>query len=445
MQEIDTLVFARWIIPVEPEASVLRDHALAMHHGRIVELLPAAQAQARYRARETLHRETHVLIPGLVNAHTHAAMTLLRGLADDMPLAQWLGEHIWPAEARLVNRGFAHDGTRLAVAEMLRGGTTCFGDMYFFPDTVGEVAAEAGIRSVVGMIVIEFPSAWAQDAGEYFTRGLEVHDRFRDHPLVSTAFAPHAPYTVSDDSLRRVRRLADELDVPVHIHLHETAHEIAESLREHGVRPLARLQALGLVNPSLIAVHMTQLDASEIEVLAEAGAAVVHCPASNMKLASGASPVAALARAGVGLGLGTDSAASNNRLDMFGEMRLAALLAKHAAADPSAMNAAAALRMATLGGARCLGLGEVTGSLLPGKAADVTCIDLSDVATQPVLHPLSQVVYAAERSQVSDVWVAGRPRVRDHQLLGSNFAGLTDMATEWAERVNPAQASGAQG
>ncbi len=445
MQEIDSLVFARWIIPVEPDATVLSEHALAIHHGRIVELLPAEQAQQRYRARDTVRRANHVLIPGLVNAHTHAAMTLLRGLADDMPLAQWLGEHIWPAETRLVNRGFVHDGTRLAIAEMLRGGTTCFADMYFFPDTVGDVAAELGIRSVVGMIVIEFPTAWARDAGEYFSRGLELHDRFRDHPLVSTAFAPHAPYTVSDDSLRRVRRLADELDVPVQIHLHETAHEIGESLREHGARPLARLHQLGLINPALMAVHMTQLEATEIELLAQAGASVIHCPASNMKLASGACPVSELARAGVQLGLGTDGAASNNRLDMFGEMRLAALLAKHTSGDPGALDAAAALRMATLGGARALGLGEITGSLLPGKAADITCIDLSDAATQPVLHPLSQVVYAAERNQVSDVWVAGRAQVRDHRLLGSSFEGLTEMAKEWAGRVMPAQASGAHG
>jgi 5-methylthioadenosine/S-adenosylhomocysteine deaminase len=441
MQDIDSVISARWVIPVEPAGAVLNDHAIAVHHGRILAVLPAAEAASRYQAREQVRRDSHVLIPGLVNAHTHAAMSLLRGLADDLPLAQWLGEHIWPAETRLVNRGFVHDGTRLAIAEMLLGGTTCFGDMYFFPDTVGEVAAEVGMRAVLGMIVLEFPTAWASDAGEYFSRGLELHDRFRDHQLITTTFAPHAPYTVSDDSLRRIRRLADELEVPVHMHLHETSAEITDSLRDHAARPFARMAALGLITPALMAVHMTHLEADEIAALATAGASVIHCPSSNMKLASGTCPVAKLIAAGVNVGLGTDGAASNNRLDMFTEMRLAALLAKHASGDPRAVDAATALRMATLGGARALGLGEVTGSLEPGKWADLTCIDLAALGSQPVLHPLSQVVYAAERSQVSDVWVAGRAQVRDHQLVRMAAQPLTEMAADWVGRVMPPTAA----
>ncbi len=440
MQDVDTLIFARWVIPVEPRGAVLEDHAVALRHGRIVAVLPAAEATARYQARERVHRPAHVLIPGLVNAHTHAAMSLLRGLADDMPLQRWLGEHIWPAEHRLVDRDFVRDGTRLAAAEMLQGGTTCFADMYYFPDTVAETAAEMGIRAVVGMIVIEFPTAWAQNADEYLSKGLALHDQYREHPLVATAFAPHAPYTVADGTLDRIRRLADELEVPVHMHLHETAQEITDSLAEHGCRPLARIQRLGLLNPALMAVHMTQLEAPEIAALAAAGVSVIHCPASNMKLASGACPVAALAEAGVNLALGTDGAASNNRLDVLGEMRLAALLAKHTRADPAALDAGAALEMATLGGARALGLGEVTGSLRPGKWADLACLALDPPGALPVLHPLSQLVYAADRSWVSDVWVAGRAQVRDHRLLTESPEALAALARDWATRVMAADA-----
>lgn len=440
MEEVDTLIAARWVIPVEPRGSVLEDHAVAVRHGRIVDVVPAAEAAGRFHARERVDRPHHVLIPGLVNAHTHAAMSLLRGLADDMPLQRWLGEHIWPAEHRLVDRGFVRDGTRLAIAEMLLGGTTCFADMYYFPDTAAETAAAAGIRMVAGLIAIEFPTAWAKDADEYLAKGLALHDRYREHPLVSTAFAPHAPYTVADATLSRIRRLADQLELPVHMHLHETAQEVADGVAEHGCRPLARIERLGLLNPSLMAVHMTQLESGEIEALARAGASVVHCPASNMKLASGACPVAALAEAGVNLALGTDGAASNNRLDMLGELRLAALLAKHTRGDPAALDAAAALEMATLGGARALGLGDRTGSLVPGKWADLACLALDQPGELPVLHPLSQLVYAADRSRVSDVWVAGRVQVRDHRLLKESREDLAALATEWAARVMAADA-----
>ncbi len=435
MEEADLLISPRWVIPVEPHGAVLEGHAVAVSNGRIVAVLPAGEAAQRFPLAEVLERPSHVLMPGLINAHTHAAMTLFRGLADDLPLQQWLGEHIWPAEQRWASAEFVRDGAELAIVEMLRGGTTCLNDMYFFPDQTAQVAADAGIRAVVGMIVIDQPTPWASTVDEYFDKGLAVHDQFRGHPLVRTAFAPHAPYTVGDDTLRRLRTLADELDVQVHMHLHETAHEVSAAETERGQRPLARLAELGLVSPALAAVHMTQLTADEVAMLANAGASVVHCPESNLKLASGFCPVADLLAAGVNVALGTDGAASNNDLDMFGEMRTAALLGKSVAGDPAAVSAADALTMATLGGARALGLAGETGSLVAGKAADMICVDLAHPATQPVYHPVSQVVYAATRDQVSDVWVAGEALLADGELTRSQATDAVARAAGWRERV----------
>ena len=435
MEEADLLIAPRWVIPVEPHGAVLEGHTVAIGRGRILAIVEDEEARQQFSGAPRLERPNHVLMPGLINAHTHAAMTLFRGLADDLPLQQWLGEYIWPAEGRWISPEFVRDGVELAVAEMLRGGTTCLNDMYFFPDQTAQVAADAGIRAMVGMIVIEQPTPWASTIDEYFDKGLAVHDQFRGHPTVHTAFAPHAPYTVGDDALRRVRKLSDELEAPVHMHVHETADEVATAVGQLGDRPLTRLEELGLVSPALAAVHMTQLDEGEIQLLADGGASVVHCPESNLKLASGFCPVARLAAAGVNVALGTDGAASNNDLDMLGEMRTAALLAKNVASDPAAVSAADALAMATLNGARALGLAGETGSLVAGKAADMICIDLAHAATQPVYHPLSQVVYAATRDQVSDVWVAGEALVTDGQLTRGNPADVIARAEGWRERI----------
>ena len=431
----DLVLSASWIVPVEPAGSVLEGHALAVRGGAIAALGPAAGIDSEFSPRERLHLDGHALVPGFVNAHTHAAMTLFRGLADDLPLQTWLAEHIWPAEARFVDEGFVRAGTRLAAVEMLRGGTTCFNDMYFFPDAAGEVAREAGIRAVLGLIVLEVPTAWARDPASYLSRGLEVHEAFRRDDLVHTALAPHAPYTVGDEAFERVRALSEELDVPVHVHLHETAHEVEEAVRETGERPLARLARLGLVNRRLVAVHMTELAPGEIELLAGPGASVAHCPESNLKLASGVCPVPRLAAAGVNVALGTDGAASNNDLDMLGEMRTAALLGKLGARDATASPAGEVLRMATLGGARSLGLGDRIGSLEPGKSADVAAIDLRGPDTQPVYHPVSQIVYAATRSHVREVWVAGRRVVRDGEVETVDAAETVREARAWQARI----------
>lgn len=434
MQAIDTLLSARWIVPVEPEG-VLENHALAIRDGRILELLPAAQASTRYQTATTLELPSHALLPGLVNAHTHAAMTLLRGLADDLALMQWLNEHIWPAETRWVSADFVYDGTRLAMAEMLRGGITCFNDMYFFPEVVARAARACGMRACVGLIVIDFPSAWAASADEYLDKGLALHDELRHEPLLTTAFAPHAPYTVGLVSLERIRVLAEQLDRPVHMHVHETAAEIEQSLVRHGRRPLALLDELGLVSPRLAAVHMTQLEEAEIERLAAAGVSVLHCPESNLKLASGFCPSARLDAAGVNVALGTDGAASNNDLDMFGELRLAALLAKGVAGDATALPAQRALRMATLNGARALGLEDTIGSLAPGKWADLVAVDLGTLEAQPVYHPISQLVYASGRQQVTDVWVAGRRLLENRVLTTLNEQEIVARARAWRGKI----------
>ena len=434
-QSVDLLIEARWVVPVEPHAVVLEEHAVAVHEGRIVGILPIADARAAFAPRERVELPEHVLIPGLVNSHTHNPMTLLRGLADDLPLMVWLQQHIWPAEAKVLGPEFVRDGVELAVAEMLRGGTTCANENYFFPDVIGATYRRMGFRAVVGLPVIEFPTAWAASQDEYFARATEVHDSFQGSGLVTTAFAPHAPYTVSDASFERIRVLSDQLDIPVHLHLHETAQEVEDARARDGLRPFQRLQKLGIVNDRLIAVHMTQLTDGEIAACAADGVSVVHCPESNLKLASGFCPAQKLRAAGVNLALGTDGCASNNDLDMFGEMRTAALLAKAVAGDAAAFDAGYALRAATLNGARALGLEAHIGSIEVGKQADLAAVRLSDLETQPLYHVASQLVYATGRHQVSDVWIAGQRRLAGRELVDVDVPAILAKARAWRARI----------
>ncbi|MGZ8144344.1 MAG: TRZ/ATZ family hydrolase [Methylosarcina sp.] len=434
--QVDTLIHARWIIPVEPESVTYEHHSLAIEDGRIVDCLPTDLAKQRYQAATTENLESHVLLPGLINCHTHAAMTLMRGIADDLQLMDWLQNHIWPLEQKWMNESFVRDGTDLAIAEMIRGGTTCFNDMYFFPEVTAGQAVHHGIRANIGLIAIDFPSVWAENSAEYIEKGLALHDQFRHEPLITASFAPHAPYTVSDEPLKKIRMFADELELSIHMHVHETPYEVEQEQAKTGQRPLERLRTLGLVNPSLMAVHMTQLNEDEIRLFAETGAHIVHCPESNLKLASGFCPVARCLEAGINVALGTDGAASNNDLDMFGEMRTAALLAKAVAADARAVPAMTALNMATINGAKALCLDHEIGSLVVGKAADVIAVDLSHLETQPLYCPLSQIVYAASRQQVSDVWVAGRRLLNRRHLTTINSADLTAKVSEWQGRLS---------
>jgi 5-methylthioadenosine/S-adenosylhomocysteine deaminase len=439
MSAVDSLLHCRWIAPVEPVGTVHSFHSVVVQEGRILDILPSDVARERYTAEIEHDLERHLLIPGLVNAHTHAAMSLLRGLADDLPLHEWLNEHVWPAESRWVNEEFVHDGTQLAMAEMLRSGTTCFNDMYYFPDVTARAAAGCGIRACVGLIVLDFPTVWATDAQEYISKGIDVHDRYRADPLISTLFAPHAPYTVSDEPLQHIRTLANELDIGIHMHVHETADEVDKAVETTGARPLARLQALDVIGPDMLAVHMTQLTSQEIDDYAAAGGHVVHCPESNMKLASGFCPVTSLAAAGVNVALGTDGAASNNDLDMLGEMRSAALLGKAVSADASALPAHEVLQMATLNGARALGLANETGSLVRGKWADMTAVRLDTPETQPVYEPVSQLVYAGGREHVTDVWVAGQQLLKNRRLTTLDGEGILDRTRVWQSNIGSGQ------
>ncbi|HSO07330.1 MAG TPA: TRZ/ATZ family hydrolase [Pelomicrobium sp.] len=439
-ERVDTLIEARWVIPVEPAGAVLDHHAVAIRDGHIVSVLPQAEAAVRYTADERTILADHALIPGLVNLHTHAAMTLLRGLADDLPLMVWLQEHIWPAEQRFVTPEFVRDGTLLACAEMLRGGVTCFNDMYFFPEAAADAVLQAGMRAALGMILVDFPTPYAADADAYLTKGLAMRDAYRDHALLSFCMAPHAPYTVSDRSLGKLLTYAEQLQVPIHVHLHETREEVESSAAEHGCRPLARFERLGLLGPGLIGVHMVHLTPEEIALVAARNCSIAHCPSSNLKLASGFSPVTEMLAEGVNVGLGTDGSASNNRLDVFTEMRTAALLAKAVSGRADAVPARQALEMATLGGARALGLERRIGSLASGKAADIAAVNLAGAALSPCYDPISHLVYAAGRDDVSDVWVAGRRLVRERGLETLDVRDLAARAARWSRRIAEADA-----
>ncbi|MBS3743424.1 MAG: TRZ/ATZ family hydrolase [Wenzhouxiangellaceae bacterium] len=428
----------RWVVPVVPEGRVLEDHAVVVDGERIAAVVPVAELEAGHPGIERLELPDRVLIPGLVNMHAHSAMALLRGLADDLPLMRWLHENIWPAEKIIMGPDYVRAGTRLAIAEMLRAGTTCFNDNYFFPDVAAEVAVASGMRSVMGMPVIGFPTPWAETEDEYFRRGLEFHRQFVDQPLIGTSFVPHAPYSVGDGAFARIAQLAGELDIPVHLHLLEAPGEVESSRAEHGLDPLDRLDALGLLGPRLLAVHMTQIDAGDIPRLARAGVHVIHCPDSNMKLASGICPVADLDAAGVNVCIGTDGAASNNDLSLLAEMRQTALLAKVSSGNPEAVPAARALSMATIHGARALGMEDEIGSIAPGKQADLAAIRLDRIETQPVFDVISQIVYAVPDSQVTDVWVAGRRVVESRELTTLDEAEVLESCREWQQRISTA-------
>jgi 5-methylthioadenosine/S-adenosylhomocysteine deaminase len=436
VESIDLLIDARWVIPVDPPGRVLEHHSVAVRGGRILEVLPAAQAREAYAPKQSVSLPAHALIPGLVNLHTHAAMALMRGLADDVALMPWLQDHIWPAEARHVSPQFVYDGTLLACAEMLRGGVTCFSDMYFYPGDAARAALDMGMRAALGLIVIDLPTAYAADADDYLDKGLKLRDALREHPLLSFCMAPHAPYSVSDRTFSRLLTMAEELDLPVHMHLHETGEEIARSIEQHGVRPLERLRRLGLLGPNLIAVHAIHLTQDEIALLVQNGSSVAHCPSSNLKFASGFAPVSRMLEQGVNVGLGTDGSASNNRLDLLQEMRQAALLAKALSGNAAALPAHKALAMATLDGARALRLDHAIGSIEKGKFADLTAIEFGAPEMLPCYDPISHLVYSAGRENVSHVWVGGSLLVENRELKNRPKNGLETLAILWQNRLS---------
>jgi 5-methylthioadenosine/S-adenosylhomocysteine deaminase len=435
MTPIDLLINARWIIPVVPENRILNDCAIAVHQGYILAVLPQEEAAKRYLADRVENLKDHIVMPGLINAHGHAAMTLLRGFADDQPLNDWLNNHIWPAEKQWVNEQFVRDGTELAIAEMIKSGTTCFGDMYFFPEQTAQAALEAQIRCQIYFTILDTPCPWGSCPEDYFAKGLALHDTFRDNDLINIGFGPHAPYTVGDETLKKVAILAQEMDAPIHIHLHETAQEVEESLQKYGVRPTQRLMALGLLSPLTQCAHMTQVDDVDIAILQQSGAHIVHCPESNLKLASGFCPVDQLLKAGINVALGTDGAASNNDLDLFSELKTATLLAKAVSGDPAALDAHTALRLATINGAKALGIEHLVGSLEVGKQADVIAIHFRDLDLQPLYSVASQLVYTNVGHRVSHSWVKGKCLMQDRELLTINERELKSKVRSWQEKI----------
>ena len=433
-QPVDLILRPRWIIPVEPANLVLENHDLVIQQGRIVALSPRAETAQRYLAAQIEDLPEHVLIPGLVNTHCHAAMALMRGIADDQGLKFWLETAIWPLESRWVGADMVHDGTLLACAEMLQAGITTFNDMYFFPEAAAEAIDQAGIRASLGILAFDFPSAYGRDADDYLNKGLATRDALREHPLLSFMLAPHAPYTVSDATFERIATLAAQTNLGIHIHVHETQAEVDQSLSRFGERPIDRLERLGILGPQTLAVHAVALNDGDIATLARHNSHVAHCPTSNLKLASGFARTADLDAAGITIGLGTDGAAGNNRLDLLSEARLAGLLAKGVTRNASIFPAHTLLYMATLGGARAIGLDDRIGSLEPGKQADLCAITFNSPATLPVFDPASHILYAAGREHVTDVWVNGESVVKKKQLVRISEEEVSLKARLWQNR-----------
>ena len=432
---LDLLLLPTWLVPVEPAGVVFKDHGVGIRDGRIVFIGPRAQA-LKLVATQTRELPDMLLSPGLINAHGHAAMTLFRGMADDLPLMTWLEQHIWPAETKWVNEDFVRDGTNLAIAEQLKGGITCFSDMYFYPKVASECVHNSGIRAQIAIPILDFPIPGASSADESLRQAVELFADLKLHPRIKIAFGPHAPYTVGDENLEKIRVIADELDAAIHMHVHETAFEVHQAVEQNAERPVARLARLGLLSPRFQAVHMTQISDEDLSMLVESNSSVIHCPESNLKLASGFCPVERLWQAGVNVAVGTDGAASNNDLDLLGETRTAALLAKAVAGSATALDAHRALRMATLNGARALGIDSDTGSIEIGKAADLVAFDLSGLAQQPVYDPVSQLIYATGRDCVKHVWVAGKQLLEDRHLTRLDEQQLCATARAWGERIS---------
>ncbi len=438
-QIVDLLINAHWIIPVVPARQTLENCALVIDNGDIIAILPQAEACKRYDPKETVNLDNHVICPGLINAHGHLAMTLLRGYADDLALKPWLESHIWPAEGKWVGEHFVKDGTELAMAEMLLSGTTCFSDMYFFPEITARAAQGAGMRCQINFPILDFPTAWGSGPEDYLHKGLNLHDNFRSSELITIGFGPHAPYTVSDSVFDQIAIYAEELQATTQVHLHETAQEVEDSIKQYKMRPIERLHKLGILGPATQCVHMTQINSDDIEILQLSSSHIVHCPESNLKLASGFCPVDQLQQANINIALGTDGAASNNNLDLFGELHTAALLAKGASGNPTALNAYSALEMATLNGARALGIDDKVGSLEVGKQADIIAIELNHLHTTPVYQPASHLIYTGVGQNVTHTWVKGKCLVSNKQLQTLSLQEIQVKALRWQQTISGAK------
>jgi 5-methylthioadenosine/S-adenosylhomocysteine deaminase len=435
MTTTSKILKAQWVLTMTPGSEVLTRHAVVVEGERIAAVLPWGEAEAKYPNAERVELGQHVLIPGLINGHTHSAMSLLRGVADDLALMDWLNNHIWPLEKKWVSEDWTYQGSLLSAAEALRGGVTYLNDMYFFPTAMARAAIDSGIRAGVSINVIDFPTGYASGPDDYIAKGLAAFEQFKGEKLLDWTSAPHAPYTVSDETFVKLRQLAEQHELQMHCHIHETQFEVDESVKQFGMRPLERLNKLGLLNEKMMAVHMVHLTEAEIAMLAQQKVHLVHNPNSNLKLASGVQPLKALEAAGVNTILGTDGAASNNRQDMFGEIRAAALLAKGVTGDPLTVSARTALEMATIRAAKAMGREQDLGSLEVGKLADVVAVSLDALECRPVYHADAQLVYVAGREHVSDVWVGGKQLLKSRQLTSIDVPALLDRTEAIVERM----------
>ena len=435
IDRVDSIINAGWLIPILPHKKILAGHSVAITDGKISNIFPKEKA-IDFVSKEVFDLPNHVLLPGLVNCHGHAAMSLLRGLADDMALKPWLQNIIWPVEKKYISEEFVRDGTELAIAEMLLSGTTTFSDMYFFPETVAEVAIASGIRCQISFPILDFPSNWAESAKEYLSKGLAIRDKFKHINLISTVFGPHSTYTLKENNLSTISTLASELDIGLQIHLHETNQEVLDGLAERGERPIETLFKLGLLGPKTQCVHMTDLNDEDIELLSRTGAQVIHCPESNMKLASGICPISKLLNAGVNVGIGTDGAASNNDLNLFGELKSATLLAKINSMDATALTASEALTLGTLGGAKALGMNKNIGTIEVGKLADLIAVDLHQIDMQPIHNVFSQLIYVNNGSHVTHSWIQGEQIMHQRELLKIDQDNLRRRILKWQNKLS---------
>ena len=435
LTKVDLIIEAQWIATVNVDNRLLENHAVIILKDTIIAILPINEAKQQYFADSVVVLDEHILIPGLINLHTHAAMSLMRGVADDTSLMAWLNHYIWPIEQVVVSERYVQNAVTLACAEMLSGGITCFNDMYFFPAETAIAARQAGMRANLGLVVIEFATNYASDAEDYLKKGFDIRDRWRHDDFISFSIAPHAPYTVSNQTFEKVVTYAEQLSLGIHTHLHETRDELTQSELQFGVRPLQRMLDLGLLGPNLTAAHCVHLQPHEIEKFAEYGCHVAHCPSSNLKLGSGIAPITQMLKASINIGLGTDGAASNNRLDLFAEMRLSALLAKGASEDATILPAQQALAMATINAAKALGMENRIGSIEVGKLADLAAVKLSDHNTQPYYDPISHLVYVCGREHVTHTWVAGELRYNDGVYANIEPSELKEIISVWQPKI----------
>jgi 5-methylthioadenosine/S-adenosylhomocysteine deaminase len=429
------IISASWIFTSNSEGQLLSDYSIVIENDKIIDLVPQDKVFDEYEANDIYQLTDHILIPGLINTHTHAAMSLFKGFADDLPLQDWLNDYIWPAEKEFINSSFVKDGSILALSEMIKSGVTTFNDMYFFPDATAEAVKELGVRSNIGLVVLDFPTNYATDPEDYLLKGFEFRDKWRNEELITTSIAPHAPYSVSDEAFTLINTYSEELSINIHTHLHETQWEIEDSIEKYGITPVQRLNNLGIIGPSLMAVHCVHLNDQDMATLAKNKVSIVHNPSSNMKLGSGIADIAKMLKQNLNISLGTDSSASNNRLDMMEEMRLAALLIKGSTKSPESFSANEAIKMATINGAKALGLESIIGSIEKNKKADLVAIDLNSIENQPIYNPLTTLVYSSSRSDVSYVWIDGEIKLKDKKLVKIDEKKIIQLAKKWQRKL----------